>query len=320
MGTQSGMVNAWGGGFSHGSRFFIHGGGHADYGGNEIGAIDLAVESPAWDVVVERTPVASLLGGSNYYADGLPTSRHTYYAMHVATIGGAPRMLRFNGWMGFAYNGAPVNGAADVRTVDVDAFNLVTNQWEPAAFGPVTTITGSETTTAQDATTGDVYAWHGAGGTIQKYTLASDTCAQVASSTGVTGAGAAAAFDAPSGRLIRFAGRAAHKCSFWSQAEGVVSPTLTGPGAAAISGLTGDNQGWGIAHDPTRRVVWLVTSTGALLRVRLTDFYVEQVTTTGATAASPTNGTWGRLQYIARLDSIVYLANWTSQLLALRCA
>lgn len=320
MGTQSGMVNAWGGGFARGAKFYIHGGGHADYGGNEVGVIDLEAASPAWDVAVERTPVASLLGGANYYADGLPTSRHTYYAMHVLDVGGVPKMLRFNGWMGFAYNGTPVGGAADVRTVDVDAFNLVTNQWEPAAYGPVTAITGSETTTAIDAATGDVYAWHGSGGTIQKYTAASDTCAQVASSTGVTGAGAAAAFDSSTGRLWRFAGRAGHRCTYWTSGGGVVTPTLIGPAASVISSLTGDNQGWGIAHDPVRRVVWLITSTAVLLRVRLADGYVEQITTTGVSATSPTNGTWGRLQYLPRLDALVYLANWTSPLLALRCA
>ena len=319
MGTQSGIVNAWGGAFADGAKFYIHGGGHADYGGNEIGAIDLSQEAPAWDLLIERTPVASLLGGSNYYADGYPTSRHTYYAMAVAEIGGAKRFLRFNAWSGFAYNGPPVNGAADVRTLDVDGFNLATNQWEPGAYGPATTITGSGTGFAQDPTTGDCYAWS-TSSAIQKYTLASDTCSTVATLGGSEGESGACAVDAVAGKLYRFAGRASARCSSWSlSGGGKVTETFTGPAASVLNGLTGDNPGWGIAHDTARNVVYLMTGAAVLYRVRLSDLYVEQVGSTGATPAAPTNGTWGRLKYLPELDAIVYLASWTSQLLVMRC-
>lgn len=318
MGTQSNMVNAWCGAFVHAGRFHIHGGGHSDYGGNEIGDADLLHDSPAFDLLIERTPVDDLLGGSNYYADGNPTSRHTYYAMFVVEIGGVPRMLRFNGWMGFAYNGVPVGGDADVRTEDVDGFNLDTNEWEPGAYGPVTTITGSETSCAQDPTTGDVYAWHGANNTIQKYTVATDSCAQVADLSGTEGAGAAMVYDAVNSRLVRFAGRASHKCTYWDGSS-KVTPTLIGPDEADISGLSGDNHGWGIAHDTQRNIAWLLSPALDLYRIRLDDFYVEKVTTTGETLTSPTNQIWGRLKYIPEVDGIAYLANWTTPLLVMRC-
>ena len=319
MGTQSGMVNAWGGAFAYGAKFYLHGGGHADYGGNEICAIDLMQESPAWDLLIERTPVASLLGGSNYYADGAPTSRHTYYAMAVAEIGGVKRFLRFNAWMGFAYNGSPVGGAADVRTLDVDGFNLQTNQWEPGAYGPAATITGSGTGFAQDPTTGDCYAWP-TNSTIQKYTLATDTCATVATLGGSEGDSGACVVDAIAGKLYRFAGRASARCSSWALAGGSkVTETFTGPAAGTLNALTGDNPGWGIAHDTSRNVVYLLTSAAVLYRVRLSDLYAEQISSTGETPASPSAGCWGRLKYLPELDAIVYLASWTSQLLVMRC-
>jgi len=320
MGSQSGMVNAWCGAFRWGTRFHIHGGGHDDYGGNEIGMIDLAQESPTYSLLRERTPVASLLGGSNYYADGLPTSRHTYYAMGVAEVGGVPRMYRFNAWMGFAFNGSPVGGSADVRTTAIDGFRLDTNEWEPAAFGPVTATPGSETSFAQDPSTGNFYCWRGSDNTIQRYVVSTDSCTQVADLAGTEGQGAALVFDADNQRLVRFAGRDGHKCTYWDVAAGTKNtPTLTGPDASAISGLSGSNHGWGIAHDPVRNVVYLMTGAATLLRVRLDDWYVEQISTTGATPASPYNGTWGRLIYIPELDSIVYLASWSSPLLAMRC-
>lgn len=319
MGTQSGMVNAWGGAFADGSKFFIHGGGHSDYGGNEIGAIDLSQESPAWDLLIERTPIADLLGGSNYYADGRPTSRHTYYAMAVATVGGIKRFLRFNAWMGFAFNGTPVGGAADVRTVDVDGFRLDTNAWEPAAFGPVDAITGSETGFAQDPSTGDCYCWP-TNSSIQKYTVATDSCATVAVLGGSEGQGGACAVDAVAGKLYRFAGRAAARCNSWSLSGGSkVTETFTGPAASTLNALTGDNHGWGLAHDTLRNVVYLMTTSAVLYRVRLSDLYAEQVSTTGSTPGAPSAGCWGRLKYLPELDAIVYLASWTSQLLVMRC-
>lgn len=319
MGSQSGMVNAWGGAFADGSKFFIHGGGHSDYGGNEIGAIDLSQESPAWDLLIERTPVADLLGGSNYYADGRPTSRHTYYAMAVATVSGTKRFLRFNAWMGFAFNGSPVGGAADVRTLDVDGLNLETNEWEPAAYGPCAEIEGSETGFAQDPTTGDCYSWN-TNSRIQKYTVSTDSCATVATLGGSEGQGGACVVDAVAGKLYRFAGRASARCSSWALSGGSkVSETFTGPAASTLNGLTGDNHGWGVAHDTSRNVVYLLTGAAVLYRVRLSDLYAEQITTTGATASAPSANCWGRLKYLPDLDCITYLASWTSGLLAMRC-
>lgn len=320
MGSQQYLVNAWNGAFRYGTKYHIHGGGHTDYGGNEIGAIDLSQESPAWDLLVERTPVADLLGGSNYYADGLPTSRHTYYAMAVATVGSVPRLYRFNGWMGFAYNGVPVGGSDNVRTTDVDGFRLDTNAWEPAGFGPVTAITGSESSFAQDPVTGDCFVWHGSTNEIQRYVVATDSCSEVADLSGTEGQGAAMVFDSDNQRLVRFAGRGSHKCTYWDVNAGTKNtPTLTGPDASAISGLSGSNHGWGIAHDTGRNAAYLMTNAGVLLRVRLDDWYVEEVATTGETPAAATNGTWGKLLYFPDLDCIAYLASWTSPLLAMRC-
>lgn len=321
MGAQSGMVNAWSGAFRYGNKYHIHGGGHEDYGGNEIGAIDISQESPAWDLLVERTPVADLLGGSNYYADGLPTSRHTYYAMGVATVSGVPRMYRFNAWMGFAYNGPPAGGgAAGVRTTDVDGFRLDTNAWEPAAFGPVTATTGSESSVCQDAVTGDFFCYHGDNGTIQRYVVASDSCTQVADLTGTEGKGAALVYDSANGRLVRFAGLNGHTCTYWDEGANTKNtPTLIGPNASAITGLVGSNQGWGIAHDTRRNHAYLMTNAGTLLRVRLDDWHVEEIATTGETPSAATNGTWGKLIYFPDLDCIAYLASWTSPLLAMRC-
>lgn len=321
MGTQASLVNAWCGAFIFGSKLGLNGGGHSDYGGNEIPAIDLGVDSPVWDLLVERTPVASLIGGSNYYADGLPTSRHTYYGMWVATVDGAQKMLRFNSNMGFAYFDPSIApGSADVRTVDIDAFNLVTNEWEPGAYGPMLALVGSETSMCQDPETGDCYTFTG-GNDVYRWRAADNDVSLLANLSGTEGAGGATVFDAVNQRLVRFAGRASSKCIYWDAVSGLkVTPTLTGPDASDITSLSGDNHGWGIAHDSLRNVAYLLKGDASILwRIRLSDFYVERVTTTGETFTSPTNGTWGRLKYVAPTDSLAYLASWSTPVIAMRC-
>jgi hypothetical protein len=162
--------------------------------------------------------------------------------------------------------------------------------------------------------------WHGSTNEIQRYVVATDSCSEVADLAGTEGQGAAMVFDSENQRLVRFAGRDSHKCTYWDANAGTKNtPTMTGPNATAISGLTGSNHGWGIAHDTTRNHVYLMTNAATLLRVRLDDWYVEQITTTGATPTAATNGTWGKLIYFPDLDCIAYLASWTSPLLAMRC-
>jgi hypothetical protein len=321
MGSRANMVNAWCGAASYGTRFLIHGGGHADYGGNEIGYIDLGASDPEWGLLVERTPVSDLLGGSNYYADGRPTSRHTYYAMTVLPINGVDRFLRFNGWMGFAYNGSPVGGSADVRTTKVDGFRLDTMEWEPAALGDVPEIVGSETPFAVDRTTGDCYAWRSSPQRVYRWQASTQASAKLADLSGTEGAGGACVFDHGNGRLVRFMGQGSAGCVYYTVATSSKSTaSLSGPGASVLTSPGEQSvKGWGAAHDTKRNVAWLMTNSAQLLRVSLDDFYVEAVDVGGEVASSATNGVWGKLQYIEKLDAIAYLAKWDSPVLMMRC-
>lgn len=331
MGSQSGIINAYNGAFVYGGKYYIHGGGHGDYGGNEVGVIDLMSASPAWDLLIERTPVADLLGSSNYYADGLPTSRHTYYGMWVIQHSGVPKMIRLNWWMGFAFNGSPVGGANGTRTTLVDAFNLSTNQWETELFdlGSVY-ASASETPMAQDHTTGDVFVMTNS--TKQVYRVNASTLAttELANLSGTEGTGGACVFDADNRRLVRFAGRSSGTVIYWNEATNLqVTPTLTGPDAADLSGLSGDHHGWGVAHDTVRNVAWLRCAElndsatdvpeGRMWRIRLDDWYVERVTVGGAAPAASINGIYGRLKYVPELDAVAYLPIWASPVYVMRC-
>ena len=316
MGSQSGMVNAWCGGWVWNGKFYVHGGGHADYGGNETGVIDLRSESPTWGLLAERSPVGALLGGSNYYSDGKPTSRHTYYAMHPVIDGTTPKMLRLNANMGFSYNGPPVGGSADVRTTAVDALNLVTGDWE-TGVAAMPRITGSETSSAQHPITGDIYVWH-SDNVIEMLDVSAGSSSQIAAVGGTEGAGGALVVDAANGRIVRFGGRSATRAVYWPMGGGVKTElSLTGPAAAAVSALSGP--GIGVAHDTGRNAVYLYTTTPLIYRVDLDTLDAVEVTQTGQPLGAQTNGWWGRVRYVREIDAVVSISSWTAPVQIMRC-
>ena len=111
-------------------------GGHGDYYGNEVVAINLGTDAPSW---VERrvgssgnviyVPDQLLRAGDRkfaHYSDGLPVSRHSYYGQQfierhdrALTLGGSISAL------GSFYE-------------NVESFNIVSNQWD--AYDPGTQV------------------------------------------------------------------------------------------------------------------------------------------------------------------------------------
>jgi len=180
-------------------------------------------------------------------------------------------------------------------------------------------ITGSETSAAQHPTTGDVYIWD-INNIITRYEVSSDTAADQVDLSGTEGGGAALVVDADNGRLVRFAGRNTGGVVYWPLAGGSkTTPTLSGSGASALTtALSGDQHGWGRAHDTLRNHVYLYTLSSVIFRVDLADYSVTEVTPTGETLHTPTNRWWGRVQYMPTLDAVVSLASWTSEIQALR--
>lgn len=75
-----GVMDAWSGGAydSTRDRLIIWGGGHGDYGGNEIYVFDIGTLK--WSLAWGPSPNIPPVGGScsETYSDGNPASRHTY--------------------------------------------------------------------------------------------------------------------------------------------------------------------------------------------------------------------------------------------------
>ncbi|MGE0786368.1 MAG: hypothetical protein AB7S26_11925 [Sandaracinaceae bacterium] len=128
------VAAAWGGGAADTThdRLLVWGGGHNDYWGNEIYALDLTTQTVSR--ITDPSPATPNPDdcGVTQLADGRPNSRHTYD--NLAYIEHAHRM--------FAWGGAPAcrpgGGSDDTWTFDVDAVEWTsmdpTNGGPPAAF------------------------------------------------------------------------------------------------------------------------------------------------------------------------------------------
>ena len=96
-------------------------GGHGDYWGNEVDALELELETPRWVEVLARTPQASYITCSEYYADGRPTARHTYYGVTLDEFN--DRIMLFGGsWS--CGNGFPILST-------IDSYNIGANSYSP---------------------------------------------------------------------------------------------------------------------------------------------------------------------------------------------
>ncbi len=128
-GDPDSRINAWNGMASDAltGRLFIAGvGGHADYAGNEAYSIDLSVDAPRWRLLREPSASSDVRWNVEYYADGRPSSTHTYYALHfVARQNRVFRVGSGSNW-----------GSGNFGDGNTNAFNLATMDWEPAGtFG-----------------------------------------------------------------------------------------------------------------------------------------------------------------------------------------
>lgn len=95
-------------------------GGHGDSSDNAVRSIALAEDAPVWRLRCPATPVAQRAPDVAYYADGKPTSRHTYWSSHWSSTRGRVMLHRTR----FSYGSA-------VSFDDSNGFDPVTGQWDP---------------------------------------------------------------------------------------------------------------------------------------------------------------------------------------------
>jgi hypothetical protein len=135
------IVAAWGGGAydSRRDRMIVWGGGHADYGGNEVYAFDL--RTMTWLQLTEPSPPPF---GQDPLADGNPVSRHTY--------DGVEYLAHRDALLGWGGARSPDGNGTDL-TWELDLDSLV---WTNRAPGPPRYSSPYDFGLAYDPVSGDV--------------------------------------------------------------------------------------------------------------------------------------------------------------------
>lgn len=141
-------------------------GGHNDYSGNEVTSIDIAANSPAWSLDIARS--ATVAEDVAYYADGKPSSRHTYDSVHYSTTHSRVMLHRAK----FVYSLGP-SASFDVT----DGFNLATGLWDAEN----TWTDGAQTAMCRDSHDN---VWAISAAYIHKWTAATDSWANLGSVAG----------------------------------------------------------------------------------------------------------------------------------------
>lgn len=109
-------------------------GGHADYGGNEVNALALNVESPRWTQLRAPTPAAEIVDRAQFYLDKRAAASHTYYstqfieATQRMVIVGNPGVNAASIFTpppaGYPYQGSDLTASFDLSRNDWDAPEL----------------------------------------------------------------------------------------------------------------------------------------------------------------------------------------------------
>jgi hypothetical protein len=277
--------------------YSVANGGHNDYAGNEVDALDLERDQPVWTQVLAPTPNAQINNGESYYLDGRPAARHTYYGVTFNELD--DRIMLFGGavWCG---SGCGHNA--------VSSYNIGANTYSPSTTHPdLPTRFGSpfHPTYVADPSTGDVYVvWNQAAG---RWTRSSNTFITDLSASGnIPGGATMAAFDTSRSRILVLGGFAGDHHLYALSSNAFSTVTLSGASAANVANL---DVGAMIYVPPLDRFLVRATSAGGTVyQVNASTFEVTTLATTGGTSIPATlNGPYNKFLYVPRLNGAVYV-------------
>ena len=275
-------------------------GGHTDYGGNEVDALELERSDPQWVEVLARTPDMSVRDCSEYYADGRPTARHTYYGV---TLDEANNRVMLFGGVWFCGNGIP-------SLATIDSYKIIANSYNPAGTHPRLPAPFNNWWIIYTANplTGDVYAM--TGGQMGRWNRSSNTFTANLNPTGSApnGAEMMTAFDTTRGRIYGQGGEVPNDNHhlYTLSTNTWTTVTLTGPNAGNVASL----QKGGMIYVPALDA-YLARAAGSgstVYRIDASTFAVTTLATMGGASIPQTlNGPYNKFLYLPRLRGAVYV-------------
>lgn len=289
------------------SLYSAAGGGHSDYAGNEVNRIRLANDAPVWVEQCASTPSSQVVASTSHYADGRPTSRHSYYGVVCNEVRGRVMLMA-----GSRYG--------DGWQIDsMDGFNLATSNWDPARTWsnvPADVPKYYGASIVEHKSTGDIYAF--ANYRVFKWSNSSNAWSTVVSGGSIYGFEAASALDTQRNRILVIGGLGNDVGLYTLGSSSTQAVSLSGLGASPIT-----STGNGMVYDPVLDAYLVRTPAagGTIYRIDAASFAVSVFATlSGSGIVSAQNGVYRRLLYAPGLGGVVYCPHFTSNLWFLRTA
>ncbi len=307
------VTDAWGAGAlrQNGSYYILHGGGHGDYAGNEIYALQLSLDNPQWQRIWGPTPNADIVENQYYYNDSpqSPASIHSYYCL--AYDDQDDIFMRFTR----GRFGVPnfVGGIDGIRWGASSWEQNQNNTIWPAPVG-CTYANGQ----CKD-TSGNVYLinswkrflWNRAANSWSVPIANSSYSLQSSGSCYDSARHAVWSFGGSYGGGSVGAGQA-YMWDISTNNDSLIS--LVGANATSIDGINANFSG--VAYDPVADLVFVLTGDGYIYSFVPSTHEVTRLTTAGAslpnTQSTSATGPWGKFQYVSQLGGVVIQPTWAS--------
>jgi hypothetical protein len=280
------VMSAWSGGLfdTKRNRLIIHGGGHTDYFGNEIYAIDLNA-NPIAPVLVKDashgTAVSNVTSCPEAYNDATPSARHSYSGeVYVANLD-----------VYLTFSGSKSNcGSFSNGMWSFDPNALAWTQQSISGSAPNPGQNGSVPQLAYNPTTGKVYEVEANTGVLWMYDPSAKAWTSLANVTACGALNSSAAID--DGRQLYFCvgNGEFNKISLTAP---YTATALTGSGCGNLASTNAP----GFAYDPVQKLMvgWAGGNTAYLYNP--TTDSCTTATYSGGPTTIQSNGTYGRFQY-----------------------
>lgn len=281
-------------------------GGHSDYAGNEVSALELNIASPRWTQLRGPSANTDIINGMQFYLDRRPSSTHTYYATQF--IESLNRMVIFSspGVSGpFATAPADFPYGGDKRSY---SFNVAAGDWDGPDY--VAKFPGDGDFTAalcvKHPLTNDVYYSKSYGSGWYRWTSASNIWTRLSSASRAPWY-AGAAIDTLRNRMLLVGGYGSARPEVRNLDGAGIAAAFTGLGVAA---LTLGGYPAVIYDEATDRYLVAFNSDNfiKILRVHPETWFVDEPPMTGTAPAARMNGLQNSMQFVPELRGLV-LAN-----------
>jgi chitodextrinase len=275
--------------------YSVANGGHWDYSGNEVNRLALETETPAWTQRLAPTPSGSVIESVTHYADGRPTSRHSYYGVTLNTLNDRVMILggsKYGNGFGF---------------VALDSYNVAANSYSPPSTHPAAPSSTMQLASAvtADPATGDIYIF----GNFEsaKWTRSSNSWTAIGGSgTKPWGAESMSAMDTTRGRILVIGGHNSDHHTYTPGSNTFATVTFTGASASSIASAQKGALVYVEAID--RFLVRLGGAGGTVYQIHPSTFEVTTFTSSGSAAIPSTqNGPYNKFLYVPRLRGAVYV-------------